>query len=275
MLSRVLLAGVVCLLVVLPVQAEPTIHFRGKQLTSRHFVYGEVTASAQRSGTINLGYAHGVQEGQQVGVLRRRSGQMIPIGVLRLVAVRPGDAFGMYEGEFRLQRDDMIIVSARDLNVWQGRSRSNQLVVDSLLSKDQRGYDSGAISPALLDEVGRDDDLIARRPPPLHVNADAYSMLRPQVRDRIARGAFQLASSDEGSEHPLSDEDRRLSTDKPTLDLETAFARFVISNSSGRVNVDYESLRLLAKDLPRFVDPEDVRVDLDLANSRVRAIIQP
>ena len=113
--------------------------------------------------------------------------------------VRPGDAYGKFDGIFTLKRDDLIIVSARELDLWQGRSRSDQLVMQSLLSRNGKGYDTGDVTPALLNEVGRDDDLIIYRPPVLHVNAEAYSMLSPAVRNTVIRGAFRPASLNEDS----------------------------------------------------------------------------
>ena len=276
MLSRALLAGVICLVMQVSLQAEPTVFLRGKRLTYRHFVYGEVSSSAQRAGTINLGYAHGLQLGQEVGVLRRSEGKLLPIGVLRLVKVRPSESFGEYEGEFHLQREDMVIVSARDLNLWQGSSRSDQMVIKSLLSRSGKGYDTGDVTPAILNEVGRDDDLSAKKPPVLHVNADAYSMQSPQTHITVNRGAFRPASSDEdGAANMLSLEDRRLSPDQSTLDLETALSRFVSTNAAGKVDVDLGSLQMLASDRSGLVDPEEVRADLEDANARIRNLIRP
>lgn|GEM_PF-6260543 len=276
MLSRILMFCGVCLIAIAPVQAEPTVFFRGKQLTFRHYVYGEVTASASRAGTINLGYAHGFQLDQEVGVLRRSGGNLIPIGSLRLTRVRPGEAFGEYEGEFSLKREDIVIAAARELNLWQGRSRSDRLVIESLISQNGRGYDTGDVSPALLKEVGRDDDLIAKKPLPLHVNADIYSTRRPKVSVSVIRGAFRTASgAEDGAVSSLSAIDRELSPDTPTLSLETALARFVTASASGKLAVDDESLQLLAKDLPGVIDLEDVLADLNRANVRVHGLIRP
>ncbi len=276
MLLRILLAGVICLFSQHSVVAEPTVFFRGKQITYRHFVYGEVSSAATRSGTINLGYAHGLRPGQDVGVLRRSDGRLIPIGVLRLIEVRPGDAYGKFDGIFTLKRDDLIIVSARELDLWQGRSRSDQLVMQSLLSRNGKGYDTGDVTPALLNEVGRDDDLIVYRPPVLHVNAEAHSMLSPAVRNTVIRGAFRPASLNEDSTvSPLSYEDQQLSPDSPTLDLETAFSRFVLSNASEKTDINVQQLRMLASELPGLVDPDDVNADIDRANIQIRNLLRP
>jgi hypothetical protein len=276
MLLRLLLAGVICLFTHHSVSAEPTVFLRGKQITYRHFVYGEVSSSAGRSGTINLGYAHGLRPGQDVGVLRRSEGRLIPLGVLRLVDVRPGDAYGDFEGRFALKRDDLIIVSARELDLWRGRSRSDQMVMQSLLSRNGKGYDTGDVTPALLNEVGRDDDLIVYRPPVLHVNAEAYSMRSPAVRNTVVRGAFRPATTNEdGTLSPLSYEDQQLSPDSPTLDLETAFAKFVLSNASGKTDIEIKQLRTLASELPGLVDPEEVKADLDRANTQIRNLLRP
>lgn len=276
MLPRILLACLVCLVVHLPAQAEPTVYFRGKHLSYRHYVYGEVTSSARRAGTINLGYAHGLQAGQEVGVLRRREGMLIPVGVLRLVQVRPGESFGEYEGAFQLRREDLVIVSARELNLWQGGTRSDQLVMQSLLSKTGNGYDSGDVSPALLHEVGRDDDLVAKKPAVLHVNADTYSTQKPTVRKAEIRGAFRPASSvEEGLANMLSLEDRQLSPDQSTLDLETALSRFVSSNTAGQLEFSPQTLRLLASDQSGVSDLESVRAHVDGANARIHTLIRP
>lgn len=276
MLSRILMFCGVCVFATAPAQAEPTVFFRGKHLTFRHYVYGEVTASARRAGTINLGYAHGIQLDQEVGVLRRSGGNLVPIGSLRLTRVRPGEAFGEYEGGFSLKREDLVIVAARELNLWQGRSRSHQLVIDTLLSKSHRGYDTGDISPALLNELGRDDALIANKQPPLHVNADLYSTRRPKFTVSVIRGAFRPATGkDDGAANTLSAKDRELSPDAPTLNLETALARFVSTSAAGKLSVDDESLQLLSQDQPGVIDLEDVLADLNRANVRVHGLIRP
>lgn len=276
MLPRILLACLVCLVVHLPARAEPTVYFRGKHLSSRHFVYGEVTSSARRAGTINLGYAHGLQAGQEVGVLRRREGMLIPVGILRLVEVRPGNAFGEYEGAFQLRREDMVIVSARVLNLWQGGTRSDQLVMKTLLSKTGNRYDSGDVNPALLVEVGRDDGLVAKRPPELHVNADIHSTHQSITRKAETRGAFRPASSvEDGLTNMLSLEDRELSPDQSTLDLETALSRFVSSSAADKLEISPESLRLLASEQSGESDLESVRAHIDGANARIRRLIRP
>jgi hypothetical protein len=276
MLSRLLLASVICLLVHRPVHAEPTVFFRGKHLTYRHYVYGQVTSSSRRAGTINLGYAHGLQPGQDVGVVRRSSGQLIPLGVLRLVEVRPEDSYGELQGDFRLQADDLVIMSARNLDLWQGRTRSNQLVIQSILSRNGRSYDSGAVSSAILNEVGRDDDLIQHRIPSLHVNRYVYDMQRPVQRSVVLRGAFRPASSEEdGVANLLSEEDREKSLDKSTLDLETALSRFVSANAAGKVDAPSTALRLLAEERTDLMGLDEVRLDLEAANAQIRSLLRP
>ena len=276
MVSRILTFCVVCLLACAPIQAEPTVFFRGKQLTFRHFVYGEVTAASGRVGTINMGYAHGLYEAQAVGVLRRSHGNLLPVGVLRLTKVRPGDAFGEFEGEFSIRRDDIVIVSARELNVWRGRPRSSQLVIDTLLNRSPRGYDTGDVSPALLDEVGRDDGLIANKQASFRVNSDLHATQRPKTTVAIVRGAFRPASGDEdGAANSLSAKDRELSPDQPTLALESGLARFATSSATGRVAIDDQSARLLGQDLAGIVDLSEVRTKLNRANTRVHTVLQP
>ena len=276
MFPRILFAGLVCLVVHFPVQAEPTVYFRGKHLSYRHYVYGEVSSSASRAGTINLGFAHGLQPEQEVGVLRRSEGKLVPIGVLRLVKVQPGESFGVFEGEFSLKREDMVIVSARELNLWEGRSRSEQLVTRSLLSRNGKGYDSGDISPTLLNEVGRDDGFVAHKPPVMHVNADLYSTQRPAARATEVRGAFRPASGDEdGAENQLSLEDREQSPDRTTLALETALAQFVSSNTAGMLDITPASLRSLNRDRPELINQDEMKMDLQNANARIRTLIRP
>lgn len=275
MLYRFLIAGVLSLMCASSVPAEPMLHFRGKHLTLRHFVYGIVNSSFQRAVTINLGYAHGIQLGQEVGLLRRHNGQVVPIGVLRVSEVRPGDSFGEYEGDFQIQRDDIVIVSARQLDLWNGQSRSDQLVIKSLLSRNNRGYDTGAVSPSLLQEVGEDNDFISDKPPLLHVNAEADAMRHTRVRDTVVRGAFHLALRVEGAGKLLSEEDKRMSRDKPMLDMEMALARFAETNKDGKIAVDNETLRILSEQMPAFTDPDDVRAHVERANTRIRTLIHP
>ncbi len=276
MFSRILFAGLVCLVVHLPVQAEPTVYFHGKHLSYRHFVYGEVGSSARRAGTINLGYAHGLQAEQEVGVLRRSEGKLVPIGVLRLVKVQPGESFGEFEGEFSLKREDLVIVSARELNLWEGRSRSDQLVTRSLLSRNGKGYDSGDVSPTLLNEVGRDDGYIDHKPLALHANTDLYDRQRVAVRPTVVRGAFRPASGDEdGAENQLSLEDREQSPDRSTLALETALAQFVSSNTAGMLDVTPSSLRALGQYRPELTNQDELKIDLQKANARIRTLIRP
>ena len=276
MFPRILFAGLVCLVMHLPVQAEPAVYFRGKRLSYRHYVYGEVSSSASRAGTINLGYAHGLQPEQEVGVLRRSEGKLVPIGVLRLVKVRPGESFGEFEGEFSLKREDLVIVSARELDLWEGRSRSDQLVTRSLLSRNGKGYDTGDISPTLLDEVGRDDGFIVHKPPVLHVNGDLSATQRPVVSATVVRGAFRPASGEEdGAVNQLSLEDRERSPDKPTLDLESALSQFVSSNAAGMLDITPHGLSQLVVDRSDRANQDDMKLDLQKANARIRTLIRP
>jgi hypothetical protein len=202
---------------------------------------------------------------------------LIPIGVLRLTAVRPGDSYGEFDGELPIKRDDLVIVSARELNVWHGRSRSDQLVIDTLTKRNGRGYDTGEVSKALLNELGRDDRLVDRKPPALHDPSDVVlNVERQKFTAAEVRGTFRPAGSEDiGVPGLLSADDRVLSPDKPTLDLENALARFVNSNSAGKVDADYTALQTLAAELPGLVDPEELRIDIDLANTRIRKLIQP
>ena len=276
MVSRILIFCAACLLAGTPVGAEPTVFFRGKQLTYRHYVYGEVTAATGRAGTINLGYAHGLQQEQEVGVLRPLGTQLLPIGVLRLTSVRPGDAFGEFEGEFPIHRGDIMIVSARDLNLWRGMSRSDQLVIDSMLNRNRTGYDTGDVSPTLLNELGRDDGLISKKRPPLHGNLDLHFSPRPKFTPAELRGAFRLASGDDdGAANGLSAKDRELSIDKPTLALETSLAGYVATSGLAQFDADNQSVRSLADDLSGVFNLDESRANLNRANARVHALLQP
>lgn len=275
MIARFLMVSAACLTLVASLQAEPAVFFRGKDLTYRHFVYGEVTSCATTAGTVNLGYAHGIQEGQVVGVLRRSGGNLLPVGLMTLTGVRPGESFGNYEGVFTLRRDDVVIVAARDLHLWKGGTRSDQLAIKTILSRGEKGYDTAEVSPELLREVGHDDSLIHRKSPPIHVNVDVYASRRPIVRTSEVRGAFRLATGDQdGPVNTLSHGDRDLSPDGPTLSLETGLARFVASSMAGKLAADDNSLRLLAADLPGVIDLETVTAEVNRANARIKKVLR-
>ncbi len=275
MIARIVMLSVICLMTVASVQAEPAVFFRGKQLTHRHLVYGAVTSCAIRAGTINLGYAHGLQQDQMVGVLRRSGGNLFPVGLMKLTEVRSGESFGTYEGAFSLEQDDIVIVSAKQLNLWRGGTRSRQLVIKSILFRGERGYDTGDVSPGLLNEVGRDDDLISHKSPPLHVNADVYSTQRPFVHQVEVRGAFRLATGDQdGFVNSLSKEDRELASNSAVRSLETGLAKFVASSADGKLTVEDETLRDMVRQLPGDVDLDDVTAEIQRANARVYAQIR-
>lgn len=275
MIARFLMASVACLSLVAALQAEPAVFFRDKKLTYRHFVYGEVTSCATTAGTVNLGYAHGIQEEQVVGVLRRSGGKLQPVGVMKLTDIKAGQSFGIYEGAFTLKPDDIVVMAARSLNLWKGGTRSNQLAIQTILMRDPQGYDTADVSPELLDEVGRDDSLIAGKPPLLHVNADVYSVQQPFVRPVVIRGAFRLATGDlDGPLNTLSKEDRDLSPNYATLSLQSELARFVASSREGKLAADDNSLRTLAAELPGVVDLETVTAEVSRANLRVGKLLK-
>ena len=275
MIARILMASVACLWLVGTLQAEPAVFFRGKELTYRHFVYGEVTSCATTAGTVNLGYAHGIQDGQVVGILRRSGGNLLPVGVMKLTDIKAGQSFGTYEGAFTLKPDDIVIVSARTLNLWKGGTRSDQLAIKTILTRDDRGYDTADVSPELLDEVGRDDNLVNRKFPPLHVNVDVYSSRLPFVRPIVVRGAFRLATGDQdGPLNTLSKEDRDLSPDNATLSLQSGLARFVASSREGKLTADDNSIRTLAAELPGVVDLETVTAEVNQANFKIGKLLR-
>lgn len=256
---------------------EEQIYFRGKALTQRHFVYGKFDSTSGNSGTINLGYAHGVQVGQELAVLRPAAGNLIPLGVLRLDEVRAGEAYGRFEADHRLASEDLVLVAARELNLWRGRSRIEQVALDTLyLRAAQRGYDTGALTPALMKELGRDDDLLEGRKTKRNINAVDQLPDRPFVTvDRIVRGAFRPANSLEGVELFLSPKDRELAKDEPTLKLQLALAKFVFSNAAGQLEIDEDSLQRLADELPGNATPRDASQVINDHNKRIRHLIQP
>lgn len=275
MIARILMASVACLFLAASLQAEPAVFFRGKDLTYRHYVYGEVTSCATTAGTVNLGFAHGIQEGQMVGVLRRIGGNLLPVGLMKLTEVRPGESFGQYEGVFSLKRDDIVVMAARDLNLWKGGTRSDQLAIKTILSQRNNGYDTADVSPQLLNEVGRDDNLIDRPFPPLHVNVDVYSSRKPIVQTTEVRGAFRLATGDlDGAVNTLSKADRELSPDSATLSLESGLARCVALSTESKLPIDDNSLRMLAAGLPGVIDLDEVTADVNRANARIRKLIR-
>lgn len=270
-----LLGMTLCLSTV--VTGQDHLHFRGKLLTFRHYVYGKFNSAAGRSGTVNLGYAHGVMIGQELAVLRPAEGKLLPMGVLRLTDVRAGDAYGRFESDYTLDTEDLVLVSARDLNLWRGRSRIDQVTLDTLyIRSSQRGYDTGSLSPELMKELGHDDDLMNRRVIARNINAINPLPDQPIVKiDRTVRGAFRPANSIEGLDLFLSPRDKELARDQPTLNLETGLARFVLSNAAGRVEVSPEVLQSLARHLSEDAKTEDVQQILDDNNGRIRHLIQP
>ncbi len=182
-MKRLLLLAVCCFgLLAAPAAADPTVYFRGKKLTLRHYVYGEVTSATRMIGSVNLGYAHGLEDDQEIGVIRSIEGQYVPIGVLRMNSVQAGESRGIYEGELPLRNTDLVIIAARKLNLWTGRTRIDQTVIRTMISDRTRGYDTGSVSPRLVRELGKDDDLIHRLPLALHVNLDEFDSRRPSWR---------------------------------------------------------------------------------------------
>lgn len=257
-------------------QAEPTVFFRGKELSFRHYVYGEVIAATPMYGSINLGYAHGIQIEQRIGVLRRSEGNLIPIGVLRITRLRAGDALGEYEGAMEPHREDIAIIAARDLNLWHSRSRADQLVNQSLLDRSPAGYDTGDLSLSLLKEVGADDELVNRRPKPLHVNLNEYASRRLKPTVSVIRGAFRPGNGLlDGAANSLSARDRELAPDQPTLDLESALARYVTTSPTGKLILSPASLRALAETRPGVQDLDIIQEDVDRENRRVHQSLKP
>lgn len=274
-MKRLLMLALCCVgLLASSVQAEPTVYFRGKKLTFRHYIYGEVTSATRTIGTVNLGYAHGLDDDQEIGVVRRFEGQLVPIGILRLNSVEAGGSRGTYEGELPLKRSDLVIVAARRLNLWAGRSRMDQMVIRTMISDRTRGYDTGSVSPRLARELGKDDDLIHRLPLNLHVNLNEFDTRRPVIETPIIRGAFAPSASTETA-NAASEEDRILADDRPTLDLEQALVRFVRSNSAGEVNLTEVEAAQLAALIPGKVDVDQLRSRLKLANTRIRNLLAP
>lgn len=275
-MKRLLLLAVCCFeLLAAPAAADPTVYFRGKKLTLRHYVYGEVTSATRMVGSVNLGYAHGLEDDQEIGVIRSFEGQYVPIGVLRMNSVRAGESRGIYEGELPLRNTDLVIIAARKLNLWSGRTRIDQTVTRTMLSDRTRGYDTGSVSPRLVRELGKDDDLIHRLPLALHVNLDEFDSRRPVLEAPIIRGAFIPSSTSTEKANTTSEEDRILAADEPTLNLEESLVRFVRSNSQGEVSLSAIEMEQLAASLPVQTDPDQLRSRLNTANLRIRNLLAP
>lgn len=274
-MMRLLLLAVCCAGILgTDVHAEPLVFFRNKKLTLRHYVYGEVTSSTQTIGTINLGYGHGLSDDQELPVIRRYGGQLIPVGILRVTSLKAGEANGHFEGELPLQKSDIVLIAARKLDLWSGRSRTDQLVLRTLISDRTRGYDTGNVSPRLAQEVGRDDDQIGRLPLDVHVNQIEYDLRRPVVSNPIVRGAFAPSASAEVA-NAASEEDRILAEDKPTLDLEHALVRFVRANAAGAILLSETGAVDLARTLPGEVNIDQMQSRLKLINLQIRNLLSP
>lgn len=275
-MKRLLLLMVCCVgLLAGPTQAEPTVYFRGKKLTLRHFVYGEVTTATRMIGSVNLGYAHGLDTDQEIGVIRSVEGQYIPIGILRMNTVNAGDSRGVYEGELPLRNTDLVIIAARKLDLWTGRTRMDQTVARTLISDRTRGYDTGSVNPRLLRELGKDDDQIHRLPLSMHVNLDLFDSRRPVLESPIIRGAFVPSSTSTEKANTTSEEDRILASDAPTLNLEESLVRFVRANTLGQVSLSDLEMEQLAASLPEQTDPARLRSRLNVANLRIRNLLAP
>lgn len=274
MLRRLLLTLCVVATVPTTVQADPLVYFRNKQLTVRHFVYGEVLSATRTIGTVNLGYAHGLSEGQEISVIRRLDGELIPVGILRMDKVRAGASLGSFEGELPIQKSDIVLIAARRLDLWSGRTRMDQMAMRTLISDRTRGYDTGTVSLDLVKEVGHDDDQIGRLPLNIYVNPADFDRLKKASATPTLRGAFVPAVTTE-SAHRASEEDRILAPDQPARDLDNALVRFVRSNLLNTVNVSEEGLNQLASQMSERIDPDDIRNRLQQSNLRIRKLLEP
>lgn len=169
-----------------PLAAQDTVFLRGFEVTPRHIVFGNIDAVRGDSAVVNLGYAHGMQTGVVLVVMRFVQDQLIPIGGLTVLTTEADHSRARVEGPFRVQAGDFVLVHARRLKLFGGQLRLDQLGEERLVRRRAgNGYNTIDASPAIIDEVARDDDFQHRQ----HISYE-----RPKFVGQAAEKAGVLKS---------------------------------------------------------------------------------
>lgn len=140
-------------------QLETPVFLRGHRVTPDHVVFGTVDRVRGREATINLGYAHGMRAGTRLLFVHSFGETVVPIGGGIVRRNQPEESEVSMEGPFRPQKGDLVLVRARQLELWEPHPRADRLVRERLSRRRmQHGYDTLDLPSRLIEEVGRDDE---------------------------------------------------------------------------------------------------------------------
>ncbi len=143
---------------------EMKVFLRGYEVTRRHIVFGTVIRASGARAVINLGYAHGVEKGHTFLVVRTVNEKVIPISGLTVIRTQPEGSTVRVEGPFQVQEGDYVLIRARHLDLWNGRTRMDHLIRRRyVVSRKSYGYQTVSPDPNLLNEVARDDEFQKRQ----------------------------------------------------------------------------------------------------------------
>ena len=158
---------------------EQTVFLQGYQVTQDHVVFGSVDHVSGARATINLGYAHGVRTGDSFLCVRSVDSAMVPVSGLSVLRVEPGWSHTRIEGPFRVRKGDFVLIRADRLDLWDGKTRFEQLVRKRFVaSRRSRGYNTLSPDPELWNEIGRDDSYQRRQ----YIAFDQSSFIRESER---------------------------------------------------------------------------------------------
>ena len=144
--------------------AEESVFLRGFEVAPQDVVFGSVDGLRGDIAVINLGYAHGMVSGLTLVACRNVDGATIPISGLMVLSTEADHSRARVEGPFRVEPGDFVLVHASRLELWGGEPRLERLARERVLRRQtSTGYNTIDASPALIDEVARDDSFQGRQ----------------------------------------------------------------------------------------------------------------
>lgn len=233
------------------------IFLRGFEVTREHVVFSTIEHVTGNTAILNLGYAHGVQAGQRFLVVRAVGEEVIPVSGLTVRESHPDHANALIEGPAQLVIGDLALIPADRLDVWSPHPRAEQLALKKLIRQQAvNRYDTFTLSPALVDEVHRDDDYQRRR--------FSHRQNLAFVRDAAGRSAAnkgRLGAVRPTPPHDPKDrtvkEEEEVDTSDTTVAGLTRFIDLVHSPDGLEPLLTFERLRQLQPVDRRFVVTQD------------------
>ena len=160
MKSRIALFAAIALACSLDATAEAAkeVYFFGVRMNRRDFIAADVFSSSGLTAEIDMGYEHGVLEGQRMQIFRRSETTFVKVADAVVRRVDRKKSFVKSTSLKTISRKDFAVFPATQLDLWNRQKKLDYTAARKLVLTKIRGrYDSRET------ETDREDLLVLRR----------------------------------------------------------------------------------------------------------------